>query len=238
LESDPYKPEPVSADLVVLAGDIHQGTGALQWTREHFAGAPVVYVLGNHEFYRNSIPELTMTLKREAKGSNVHILENDSVEINGFTFVGCTLWTDFRLYSEPETAMLVADQGMNDYRLIQMTAEKKYFRPWIAAKLFKESVAWLKGEFAKHDPAKTIVVTHHCPSGRTLAPCHAGDALSPAFASDLEDFAKEAGIRLWVCGHTHYNFDFKIGSTRIYSNQRGYANYLLPAFEPVGTIRV
>ena len=83
------------ADVVVLAGDIHLGREGRIWARNQFFAKPVIYVLGNHEFYRHSLPELTETLKRETEGSNIHLLENGAVEINGYTFLGCTLVDGF-----------------------------------------------------------------------------------------------------------------------------------------------
>jgi hypothetical protein len=45
-------------------------------------------------------------------------------------------------------------------------------------------------------------------------------------------------IPLWIHGHTHYNVDYKIGVTRIYSNQRGYPNEMARCFEPEKTIEI
>ncbi len=67
---DRQRPRPL-ADVVVLAGDIHQGKAGLTWAKRNFPNTPVIYVLGNHEFYRHSIPDLTKIVKREAKGSHV-----------------------------------------------------------------------------------------------------------------------------------------------------------------------
>jgi len=238
LESGPFEPEPTSADVLVLAGDIHLGRAGLEWIRRHYSGRRVVYVLGNHEFYRHSIPDLTESLKLETNGDHIHLLENDAVEIDGVTILGCTLWTDFLLSGDQDTAMLVADQGIRDFFVIKGKAGKQLFRPWQSVKFFEESVGWLKSELAKHDPARTIVVTHHAPSPRSIPPVHAGSALNAAFVSDLDDFIRESGVRLWIHGHTHYNVDYKIGATRVYSNQRGYANGVLPDFRPRAVVKV
>src|SRR5580692_6330672 len=88
---------PTEADVVVLAGDIHLGPEGCQWARKQFPDKPVIYILGNHEYYRHSLPELAELLKAETDGSNICVLENDAVEINGLTILGCTLWTDFQL---------------------------------------------------------------------------------------------------------------------------------------------
>jgi predicted phosphodiesterase len=46
--------EAAYADVVILAGDIHIGIKGLIWAREHFK-QPIIYVTGNHEYYRNKI---------------------------------------------------------------------------------------------------------------------------------------------------------------------------------------
>jgi 3',5'-cyclic AMP phosphodiesterase CpdA len=48
LEATPFDPPPVPADVVVLAGDIHNGPAGIEWARRAFT-QPVVYVAGNHE---------------------------------------------------------------------------------------------------------------------------------------------------------------------------------------------
>ena len=226
------------ADVVVLAGDIHVGPEGLKWIRRQFPRQPVIYVLGNHEFYHHSIPELTETLKRDTSGSHIHVLEDEAVAIDGFTFLGCTLWTDFRIWHDPEAAMLIAGQSLSDFHVIKTSSEKRLFRPWESAKFNAASVAWLKGEFAKHDPTKTIVVTHHAPSHRSIPPIHGGSVLNAAFASDLDDFIKESGVHLWIHGHTHFNVDYNIGSIRILSNQRGYPQGPTGGFDPQLVVEV
>ena len=220
------------ADVVVLAGDIHLGHDGRRWIRRHFSDKPVIYVLGNHEFYRHSIPGLTETLKRETAGSHLHVLENNVVELGGFAILGCTLWTDFRLASDPEWAMRVAEDIMSDYQVIQTGTDRHRLRPEDTARLHAESVAWLKRELANRDPARTLVVTHHAPSRRSIPPQHAGSALNAAFASDLDALVESSRVPLWIHGHTHHNVDYVIGSTRVLSNQRGYPDERLPGFDP------
>jgi len=222
LEFGPFEPVPQKADVVVLAGDIHLGTAGVKWAKKTFRDCPVIYVLGNHEFYNHTMPGLIKELQQEAKGSNVHVLENNAVEIGGFVFLGCSLWTDFQLGPNAREAMLLANQEMNDFRLIKKPEDHQVFSAEDSAKRHAASVRWLTRRMGSHDPARTIVVTHHAPSHRSIPPQYAGDLLSAAFASNLDLMIKASRIPLWIHGHTHYNVDYKIGSTRIYSNQRGY----------------
>ena len=222
----------------MLAGDIHLGREGRRWARRHFADQPVVYVLGNHEFYRHSLPELTETLKRETRGSHVHVLENGAAEIGGFSFLGCTLWTDFQLASKPEAAMRTAESEMSDYSIIFHSAENRLLCARDTAQLHAESVSWLRNQLAKCNPARTIVVTHHAPSSRSEAPYHVNGPLSAAFASKLDWLVEQSRVPLWIHGHTHYNVDYTLGSTRVLTNQLGYPGEFCNGFDPALVIEV
>ena len=233
LEFDsPVKIPQTDADVVVLVGDIHLGREGCKWARKQFPAQPVIYVMGNHEFYRHSLPGLTETLKHETAGSHIHLLENGAVEINGYTFLGCTLWTDFQLTSNPAAAMRFAEEMMNDYRVIQFGPEQRMLRARDTLQLHLESVAWLREQLSRCDRTRTVVVTHHAPSSRAEAPYHLNSPLKPAFGSNLDSLVKQSGVPLWIYGHTHYNTDFKIGSTRVLTNQRGYPEQLCEGFNP------
>lgn len=95
-------------------GDVAPGVRGVQWAARSFEGTPVVYVLGNHEFYGNAIPGLLDKL-RGKRVEGVHVLENEALEIRGVTFLGCTLWTDFGLFGNPELARRIAGMEMADY---------------------------------------------------------------------------------------------------------------------------
>jgi len=66
----------------------------------------VLYVVGNHEHYDERIGRLHEKLREAAEGSNVHILENEAFELDGYRFFGATLWTDFNLFREFQAAVL------------------------------------------------------------------------------------------------------------------------------------
>jgi UDP-2,3-diacylglucosamine pyrophosphatase LpxH len=238
LEFGPVMIPPTEAEVVVLAGDIHVGGQGCAWARSELPAKPIVYVLGNHEFYRRSLPELTESLKRETDGSHIHLLENDAVEINGYTFLGCTLWTDFLLSGDPQTAMQVAEGMMSDYQVIRFSPENRPLRARDTRRLHAESVAWLRKALGTSDPARTIVVSHHAPSARSEAPFHSNSPLRAAFGSDLDSLIERSGVPLWIHGHTHYNVDYVIGSTRVMTNQRGYPEQLCKRFDPSRVVEI
>lgn len=58
LEFAPFRMPAVEADVVVLGGDVGVGHNGLKWIRAAISATPVVYVLGNHEFYGETTPKL------------------------------------------------------------------------------------------------------------------------------------------------------------------------------------
>ena len=227
-----FEPPKVDADAVVIAGDLHVGREGRRWIRRYIADRPVIYVLGNHEFYRNEFPKLISELRRETEGSNIHLLENQAVEIDGFSFLGCTLWSDFLITGDTLTAKAIASKGISDYAIIAKGSARQNLSPDDTVNAHQISLAWLKRQVASRDPTKTVIVTHHAPSPRSIPPWHAGSPLNGAFVSNLEEFIREAGAPLWIHGHTHFCVDYKIGQTRVLSNQRGYPDAICPTFDP------
>jgi Icc-related predicted phosphoesterase len=78
------------------------------------------------------------------------------------------------------------------------------------------------------DKTKTyVVVTHHAPSGESVAECYKGDTLmNGAFASDLSELIMDRPqIKLWTHGHMHNMSNYWVGDTRVVCNPRGYINY-------------
>ena len=232
IEFGSFEVPPTNADVVIVAGDVHVGKEGLYWLRKSFPDKQVVYVMGNHEFYRQAIPALTETLQRESNGSHVHVLENSRVDIDGVTFLGCTLWTDFKITGDVLEAQAVADYGMSDFRLIRVSPEFRRLRARDTARYHAASVAWLKTALEQSNPARTVVVTHHAPSPRSIPPYHLGSALNAAFVSDLDSVVAASGVPLWIHGHTHHCVDYTIAETRVISNQRGYPDGPVSGFAP------
>ena len=78
-------------------------------------------------------------------------------------------------------------------------------------------------DHATRDLGSYIVVGHHCPSELSVAPQYKGDLLNGAFRSKLDDFIEaRPQIKYWLHGHTHHNFNYWIGETRVVCNPRGY----------------
>ncbi len=219
-------------DAVILAGDIDLGRNGLEWILGYFGTVPVVYVLGNHEFYGQTIPKLAHQLRDEAEGTNVHLLENGRVDIGEVTFLGATLWTDFALNGDAVIGGLHAESGMNDFRKIRTLPGYRRLRASYVARLHARSVAWLRAELPGLQGRKLVVVTHHAPSRRSIPDCYQTDPLNPAFASNAEELVASSGARLWVHGHIHRHADYMLADTRVLANPRGYPGEEVDGFDP------
>ncbi len=219
---------PADADVMVCAGDVlDKGViPSLRWLADTYAHAiPVVFVPGNHEYYRAALQESIRDARAfAARFPNIHFLENDYVDIGDVRFIGGSLWTDFRLFGRnPEVAMSYAAHGMNDYKKIKFSkAPFRKFKPIDAYRKHNETRDFIAKELRAWTGPTTVVVTHHAPSPRAIDLGFRHDPLSACYASDLEDLLWEAGPALWVHGHVHNRNDYAIGDTRVVSNPRGY----------------
>src|ERR1017187_7917570 len=83
LEFGPVVVPTTEADVVVLGGDIHLGSKGLEWAKSHFGDKPMIYVLGNHEFYRHALPELTERLEDETRALSSGLERLSLLEVAG-----------------------------------------------------------------------------------------------------------------------------------------------------------
>ena len=238
LEFAPFTPPQVDADVVILAGDTSPGHYGVRWAGQAFPGRPVLYLMGNHEFYGHDIPRLTHKLEEETSGTNVHVLENRAVEIGDVVFLGCSLWTDFSLGNDPAIGALVAEGAMNDFKRIRFFPGFTRLRAGHLRRIHADSVLWLHQQFQHYAGKKIVVLTHHSPSPRSIPPKWLGDPLNCAFASDLESLVLESKALLWVHGHIHSQSDYLIGETRVIANPRGYPKEEVGDFQPDLVIEV
>lgn len=198
----------------------------------------VICVPGNHSWYKSSIWDTEFYFwKEKSLPKKVHYLDNDSVMIDKNTIViGSCLWTDFN--KENPVTMSQVESRMNDYNLIKhgiasddgiyQYPYKKNIRPEDTLKRFKFSknyiISTLK-EATEKGIKNKILVTHHAPSYQSTDPRYAGDSLTPAYCSDLEEIMLEYDVKLWTHGHQHCSNDYTIGNTRVLCNSFGYHNY-------------
>jgi len=214
-----------NADLVVLAGDIARPRDAAAFASSF--DRPVLMVFGNHEFYGSSLDGAADELKALCAGTQVRVLDTDEIVVGGVRFLGATLWTDFALFGEGEpmaTAMAAARERIRDFSRIRIAeSSASMFTPEDARALFHRHASWLADRLAAPHAGPTVVITHHAPSRLSIHPRFAGSLINACFVSDAEHLLGGDRVQLWIHGHTHDSFDYRVKGTRVVCNPRGYA---------------
>jgi predicted phosphodiesterase len=228
-------------DVMIVAGDlIPRMERGVKWLLSRITEPPVIYIAGNHEFYGTDIDRTVEKARREANGTNIHVLQNESVTIGTVTFLGATGWTDFNFFGDPDRAMRVAQETMNDYRKIRTKNFENRLRPTHALTRHLETRMFLQQGLRRPAHGRLVVITHMGFHAEAVRPDLEHDVISAAYTSR----ALIEGADLWVYGHTHESRDFLSGNTRVVSNAKGYGPWRAnekwenPKFDPIFTVEI
>lgn len=176
----------------LIGGDIYESEVARRQWLERF-GKNCFWIMGNHDYYKDSFI-----------GADYHL---KSIEIGGLKIAGTTLWTAMH----PNDWYAYTDYMM-DYRLIRdMTYDRYVMTHDIQKKFLFNSNA-------------DIWVIHHCPSYKSVHEQYKHSFGNQFFATELAPFIEDMANppKLIVHGHTHSEFDYMIGTTRVICHPRGY----------------
>lgn len=231
-----------NADVLVLAGDIcmakhfHSRPEMSKMYLEFFKNVSeqfkhVIYVVGNHEHYHYQFVHTASDLKRILSVfNNVYLLDNEVFDIDNYTFVGSTLWTDMNKGC-PQT-MSSAEMFMPDFKIVKYFDGVNYYKftPMQSTKEHTKSVGYIKHVIRNCNDKDyylerdVIVVTHHSPSHKSIHPKYAHETImNGAFHSDLDHMMEMAdNVKVWIHGHTHDEFNYVVGTTNVLCNPRGY----------------
>lgn len=220
-----------------------------KYCSKHFKD--VIYIAGNHEHYRGDFTKTNDIIRKFIKKySNIHFLDKEIKTIDDVTFIGGTLWTDMN--NEDIMTMSQIRNSINDFRLIGNCSKtvtrkvpslendvgykyKEYpakFSPEDSVEEHKKMLKVIEENISLLNQ-KCVIIGHHAPSKQSIFWKYQDEHLmNGGFVSDLSNFIlKYPQIKLWIHGHTHNEFDYMIGQTRVICNPRGYKGYELRADE-------
>lgn len=210
----------------------------------------VVFVMGNHEHYHGDFAQTHKIIEGTfGPFNNFHFLNNEWKIINGVLFFGGTLWTDMN--KEDPITMHQIRMMMNDFNcvkngnvmveshitlpdpenpgqsIMRLIEKPGVFMPADAVEEHYQFRRKLDEALALHPELPTVVVGHHAPSKASTHPRYREEfVMNGAYSTNLDDFILDRRqIKLWTHGHTHEDFDYMIGTTRVVCNPRGYDGY-------------
>lgn len=215
-------------DLLILAGDITDGNRDFgkAFLRRELGISPVVYVPGNHEYYYSTRYDVDAFWRSFAKKNpRFHYLNNDTVEIGGLTFYGAEWCSDF--------------WGLTPH-LFHMAVEDFRVTPGWDTYGHLQEYRTIKAKLTKLAGDVDVVVTHFPPTLEAIdLELYQNNKLNPYFINDDAALVRRVGAKLWVSGHTHSPFDYRVGDTRVVGNPRGYPHEpARPGFSETKTVEV
>ena len=221
-------------NVVYIAGNHEHYHGDFQETykilKEHLEYLDNVHVLGNEVVEIQDVTFVGGTLWTDMNREDPDTLRSISRMMNDFRIVANgTKKRRVPLYKKDDNGDYVRNEnGGLIEEGFKFKDDTAWFSPEDAVVDHKAFLAHLKSELATAEPdAKFVVVGHHSPSKQSTHPRYQHETLmNGGYSSDLEAFIlANPQIKLWTHGHTHEDFDYMIGTTRIVCNPRGYINY-------------
>jgi predicted phosphohydrolase len=170
----------------------------------------IFYVYGNNEFYyynqdlKKTYEELLEQGKSLLKIPNLYVLNNKSLIIGDYIFVGCTLWS--KLYFK---------DYFPSYLKIHGFTKEKYNN------LFNKDLEYIKQSiyYSKIYKKKMVIITHYPPISFKK---NISSMCDNFYNNNLYDLIyANPNILYWIHGHNHKSIVSKINSTLVISNQKG-----------------
>jgi predicted MPP superfamily phosphohydrolase len=205
------------ADVLALCGDLVavdcQGAEQIQSVFEFLSrqAKHVLFVAGNHEYWgtkaKPGTAERTERVLRSCTDTlpNVRYLNTEETTVGGVHFVGGTMWFPYDPLNQ------LYEKHWPDFENISRLSE------WV----YEYNRAFV--ELAEKATEETVVITHHLPHVRSVAPRFQASDSNRFFLGAVDRILLERRPRLWLHGHTHHSADYRCEDTRVLCNPFGYS---------------
>ncbi|MGF6859131.1 hypothetical protein [Paraburkholderia sp. CI3] len=225
-------------DVLVVPGglpDIVQAVSALSTL-----GMPVLYVAGLDEYRSRDGKQVVAAGKLAASGTAVHVLDQDTVVLDGVRYLGCTFWSSPEcaglgvrdwaqdvdaVLAEVDTAVWLSDATNAEqasaiafvHQWASVTGESKASevsaRRAFALIENRRAIVWLANELRQRFDGPTVVVTHFAPE---LRPQASGAGRSKQSRVRSLPRQHPGAVDLWLHGQTETTTDVAIEGTRVF----------------------
>lgn len=198
MEFQPWLHEPIEDAFYLNAGDTHPNALMRDYFHEKVLKGNVFWIKGNHDYYGHSFQDAATDFPEPQIATDLK---------SKAKVVGATLWTDIR----PDRWWDFREYMM-DYRNIKGMNYDRYMNA------YKTHHDYLFQADAD------IWVIHHLPSYQSVHEDYRHSNGNDFFATELSDkiLDMKKPPKLIVHGHTHRQFDYMIGNTRVVCHPRGY----------------
>lgn len=217
------------ADVVVHAGDFSNSLRGMVNFAEYCqdSNKDFVFVLGNHDYFESNIED-TVDFLRDNYPNNALLYDN-AIKIKNKTFVGGTLFTNFRAnkvqYDDPlmfDQYKRTAENWVYDFQKVYVNNKKK-MDVLVKAEDYVTLFNKYYNNIIKYKNKKDVVVVTHFPPHLACLDPYWGNHpsaqhLNPYFINDLD----VTGFDYWFSGHTHTALDTVVDGCRLVINPLGY----------------
>jgi predicted phosphodiesterase len=232
-------------DVLLIAGDIghsnKQNAYMLKLLGKIYK--KVIVTFGNHDYYlvsktqqnkyfRNSFNRVQEMKAKIDDIENVYVSDGEIIEHDGVKYSGTDMWYDGKLSNfEPN---LTEDQikekwlyFMNDANYIYNMKSYKF--------ILDEEIAKLEKNIENVD----VFLSHVGPVLPKNIPAKYDDTNTRFFFFDgMKYLTAKAAPKIWVFGHTHEQYDFRIEKTDIICNPLGYPSENVTGHKKIRNIEI
>jgi Icc-related predicted phosphoesterase len=212
----------IAPDVLVIAGDVSSQLATLEAALAELrrAAPRLVFVPGNHDLWMLSgTPSSRARYEHEIPAlcarAGVDVVGGEPIEIDGVAFVGVTGWYDYSLRNRAlDDTFTLADYRRGAWGRLRWNDKLRISWPGDDGAELDDpaicdaQVRSLERQLAAVGARPTVVVTHHLPvaelvTSRGEPPW---DFINGFMGSARlgEAMRRAPGVRLGVCGHTHF----------------------------------
>lgn len=189
----------------------------------------IILVPGNHEYYESGaddlnenknlnsrITEVNNLISNECERNMIDFLNKDMIEIDGYTFMGCTLWSDMN-------KDLFDKLNIKNWNFIthsELIKTHNSHKEWIERNLEKFRNRERTQNKVYSD--KVIMITHYLPTFSLLHSKYTRGKYAhttSAYVCELDSLIKKYNelIPIWICGHSHMTRYARIENTFLFN---------------------